>query len=119
MSGGSYDYLYTRARPLGDQRNDLERMAIRLEGLPWAAQAAAATRRCLTAIDDAERLAESLYDVWHAIEWWDSGDWGEERARQNVEGYQIPDGKVAEDVLYRLVDVGSGVVELRAVRAAG
>lgn len=73
----------------------------------------------LTAIDDAERLAESLYDVWHAIEWWDSGDWGEERARQNVEGYQIPDGKVAEDVLYRLVDVGSGVVELRAVRAAG
>jgi hypothetical protein len=90
MSGGSYDYLFTRVRSLGEQRGDLERMAIRLEGLPWATEAAAATRRCLTMVDEAERLAETLSDVWHAIEWWDSGDWGEDDARGEVEAYTPP-----------------------------
>lgn len=117
MSGGSYDYLFTRVRPLGEQRTQLEEMAVRLEGLPWAAQAAAETRRCLKMIDDAERIAETLTDVWHAIEWWDSGDWGEDGARKVVEAYQPPEARRAEDVVYRLVDVGGGVFELRPVGA--
>jgi hypothetical protein len=116
MSGGSYNYLFTRVRSLGEQRSDLERMALNLEALPWAAQAAAATRQCLTLIDEAERLADTLSDVWHAIEWWDSCDWGEQDARPKVEAYTPPNGQRAEDVLYRLVDVGDGVKELRAVR---
>lgn len=116
MSGGSYDYLCYNTDSLSQRRSDLVRMTERLEGLPWAGQAAAATRRCLALVDEAERLADSLSDTWHAIEWWDSCDWSEEDARREAEAYAPPDGQRAEDVLYRLVEVGPGVVELRAVR---
>lgn len=118
MSGGSYDYLFARVRPLSEQRHQLESMATRLEGLEWGAQAAAVTRRCLNLIDEAERLADTLVGTWRAVEWWDSCDWSEDQAREDVERYVPPDGQLAKDVLYRLVDVGNGVVELRPVAYA-
>lgn len=115
MSGGSFNYLYTRVRSLGEQRDELKRMAEVLEGEAWATQAAAATRHCLTMIDEAELLAETLSDVWHAVEWWRSSDWGEDSAREVVEAYQPPAELRAENVLYRLVPVAGAVFELRPV----
>lgn len=116
MSGGAYDYLASW-KSLDEQRGQIESMARRLEGLPWGGQAGAATRRVLTLLGEAQQLAESLDKAWHAIEWWDSCDWSEDQAREDVQGYTPPTGAPARDVLYRLIDVGSGVVELRPVGA--
>lgn len=85
MSGGSYDYLYWRVPELGGHRHQLEAMAERLEALPYATGVAAATRRILEAISD-----EKLADVWRAVEWWDSGDYGEDQVRQVIDEYQTP-----------------------------
>jgi hypothetical protein len=83
MSGGSYDYLYFHVAELGGHSGMLETMAERLEGLPYATEAAVATRRILESIGD-EKLAE----VWRAVEWWDSGDYGEDQVRQVIEEYR-------------------------------
>ena len=115
MSGGSYNYLSPWRASLEEQRGAIESMAVRLEGLSWGAQAGAATRRILALPNEANQLAESLKDAWHAIEWWDSCDWDEDQAREDVEPYTPPDGRPAHDVLYRLVNVGNGIVELRPV----
>lgn len=115
MSGGSFNYLYTRVRSLGEQRHDLESMALVLERQPWGGDAAIATRRCLTLIDEAEALAQTLEDVWYAVEWWQSGDKGRDDARKAVEAYQPPAEIRADWVLYRLVPVAGERYELRPV----
>lgn len=88
MSGGSYDYLCFKADDLSGRRGTVEEMAQRLEGLPYATAAAVDTRRVLTLLDDARNLAERLSDTWHAIEWWDSGDYGEEQAQEALAAYR-------------------------------
>lgn len=75
MSGGSYNYLCYRSRGLSEQRGDAEAMAARLFQLGHVAEAAA-TRHCLDLLDQAEAAATVLEDVWKAVEWADSGDWG-------------------------------------------
>lgn len=113
MSGGSFDYMFTHVKPLSEY--PLKKMAETLEGLEFAGAAAAATRRCLNLLTEAETLAETLTDPWRAVEWWYSSDWGLDQMREEVERYAPPDGRQAEDVLYRLVDVGDKVFELRPV----
>lgn len=126
MSGGSFDYLFcwsATGRGLGTHQENLNRMAERLEGLPYAAEAAEQTRRVLRLLAAAEALAESLSDVWHDVEWWVSGDYGERAVIDTCTAYQPPGLDAVEGdrrapdpaVLYRLVDVGGGVYELRAV----
>lgn len=123
MSGGSYDYLFTRVHALDDQRGMLENMAVRLEGLPYAADAAAQTRRVLRLVDAAGALADSLTDVWRAVEWWGSGDSGETAVARECGAYRVPALEAFEGdprapipkSLYRMVDVGGGVYELRPV----
>lgn len=83
MSGGAYDYLYWKVPELGGHRGQLEAMAERLEGLPYAADAAAATRRILAAVNN-----EALANVWRAVEWWDSGDYGEDQVREALAKYE-------------------------------
>ncbi|MGW2520448.1 hypothetical protein ACWC09_26235 [Streptomyces sp. NPDC001617] len=83
MSGGSYDYLYFQVSEFGGHREQLERMAERLEGLSYATEAAAATRRILELTGD-----ERLTGVWRAVEWWDSGDYSEDQVRKAVAAYQ-------------------------------
>lgn len=119
MSGGSYNYLYCHVRGLEEQRGDLESMARRLEGLPYAAAAAFETRRCLRMLDELERVAQSLSDAWHAVEWWDSCDYAEDQVRAVVEPWRPPVhveyAGPDPTRTYRLVDVGGGVFELRPV----
>lgn len=98
MSGGSYNYLCWHHDGLAAQHDDVANMAYRLEGLGYAAEPAADTRRVLELLDqanktvqEAEKVAARLTDVWHAIEWWDSCDWGEDQAREAIAAYQGED----------------------------
>lgn len=86
MSGGSYDYLYFQASELGGHKGQLEAMAERLDGLPYAAAAAAATHKLLASLND-----EALPEVWKAVEWWDSGDYSEDQVRDAAIKYQERD----------------------------
>jgi hypothetical protein len=125
VSGGSYDYLYCwdAVGDLSGRRYQLTRMAERLEGLPCGGEAAVQTRRVLRLLDVAEAVALSLSDVWHDVEWRDSGDYGEKQMIAACEAYRAPAIDAPEgdlhapdpNVLYRMVDVGGGVYELRVV----
>lgn len=93
MSGGSYNYLFIKqADELFGDDNDLERMADRLAGLGWADDAAKdtydllAVLRTQTVRVDAAR--DRLRDLFQAVEWWDSGDSGEEGVRQALASYR-------------------------------
>jgi hypothetical protein len=83
VSGGSYDYLYCHVNGLERQREDIERMAARLEASGYYA-AARSTRDVLRMLDAAERIAQSLSKVWQAAEWADSSDWDEDQVREVV-----------------------------------
>jgi hypothetical protein len=52
----------------------LVEMADRLEGLPYAADAAQETRKVIEHLNAAIDQAAALGDLWHAIERWLSGD---------------------------------------------
>jgi hypothetical protein len=88
VSGGSYNYLAEHEPGnLEARRGDIEAMRDRLaeleaEGVPGAARAARLTRYVLIHLDLAEQRAEELADAWHAIEWHDSGDYGDDTMRK-------------------------------------
>lgn len=95
MSGGSYDYLADHVSDptelIGRVRH-IERMAERLKGLPYARDAAMETERILAAIErlhvQVQVRAEALGGIWHAVEWWDSGDAGEDDVRAALAKYR-------------------------------
>lgn len=78
MSGGSFDYLCW-STDLASQKGAIEEMAEAIEAYdhPAAAKAADHTRAVLAAFKVAEVIADQLRDVWHAVEWHHSSDWGE------------------------------------------
>jgi hypothetical protein len=98
MSGGSYNYLHELNHGLEGQRSDIEAMRDRLlamsEGdhteLPQAAaaQAAAATQNVLDLLNQARTHAQTLRGVWHAVEWRDSGDYGDNQVAEALTAYQ-------------------------------
>lgn len=96
MSGGSYNYLAYTAdlEELLTKKDELERMADRLEGLseiefPGAGAAGRMTRELLLKIklweSHASISASLLSDVWKSVEWWDSCDWGPDQVRDGLE----------------------------------
>jgi hypothetical protein len=94
MSGGSYSYLH-RALWLDlmvKQLDDLEEMAERLEGLGYAADTAWETRQLLLTLRSASALTDvttqRMFEVWKAVEWWDSGDWGEDSVVDALTAYR-------------------------------
>lgn len=91
MSGGSFDYLGLRVRPLGEQRDALERMAAKLDEVAPGSPVAQGTRRCLELLDEADRLAGALADTWYGVEWWYSGDWSWEQAAEEIAAYKPPE----------------------------
>lgn len=94
MSGGSYEYLaFKDASNIfdSDMQEQMERMADDLAKLGYANEAAKATRDLLESIRDYEREMNdkllSLHNVWHAMEWWQSGDWGEDAIKRDAARY--------------------------------
>ena len=83
MSGGSYDYLYTKGDPGWGSASTyidpdiLGSMADRLDQLGFT-RAAAETRIVAEMIvaDPVEARFPGLREIWHQIEWYDSGDTG-------------------------------------------
>lgn len=94
MSGGSYEYLCWAddLDRLLEKQHHLEAMADRLAGLGYADDAAAETTDLLLTLREwqvrARAHVERLSDVWKAIEWWDSCDWGEERVHEALTAYR-------------------------------
>lgn len=72
MSGGSFNDLH-RADLLDGHRGDIENMAAELDALPGGKAAAARTRELLTTV---QRVHGELEDVWRAVEYWRSADYG-------------------------------------------
>lgn len=93
MSGGSYDYLYCKeAEQLFDSPAQLHFMAERLGGLGWADDAAKDAFDLLaivtTQLVRVEAAQRRLADVFYAVEWWDSGDSGEDQVRRALAKYR-------------------------------
>lgn len=95
MSGGSYNYLCSKDALdlLGSlsSQEDLARMADRLTELGYDDGVAHDIRLLIGAIDThrhaVDEVLSRLEPVLHAVEWLDSGDWGEEQVRDAVIQY--------------------------------
>lgn len=92
MSGGYYNYLYCRIDSLIDREYDLEEMANDLADLGYAYDAALATGKLISKIrqfkKDIIKNSESLSEVWKAMEYWRSGDWGEDSLKEALDKYR-------------------------------
>jgi hypothetical protein len=97
MSGGSFDYLCDRTSAelvVEDQLTMLQRMEAALIDAD-AADAAMETAAVFMVAEYALRQIEArrarLDRVWHAIEWWKSGDWSEDQFRAALAAYRDGD----------------------------
>lgn len=89
MSGGSFNYVSSKSveeliTSYDDDVRDMIRELI-IHGAKDVADASEALRQ------DLRRTSESLADrlnalqpIWHALEWWQSGDWGRDRFDEEV-----------------------------------
>lgn len=95
MSGGSYDYLcHKQAEDLMTMERSLQAMSDRLAGLGYASDAALETQQLLLTIRQYQNRinasVERLNEIWRAVEWWDSGDSGEDGVKVALEKYRLP-----------------------------
>ena len=102
MSGGSFDYLYCLdAEELLDpyQGNMLEYMIKALGELGYADDAARESRELLATIRESQAIIKReqdkvqvginrLKDVWHAMEWYASCDYGEDTFKEVLEKWR-------------------------------
>ena len=93
MSGGSYDYLCLKdSDTLLEMKHQIEAMSARLAGLGYAEDAALETEDVLLTVRQFENRMQAridrLRDVWRAVEWWDSGDSGEDSVKAALEEYR-------------------------------
>lgn len=93
MSGGSYNYLCHASdfEDLWAKRAELEHMADRLIGLGHT-DAARETIALLLQLRQADvwasTMAGRLRDVWKAVEWVDSADWGKDHIDKALAEYR-------------------------------
>jgi hypothetical protein len=89
MSGGSYNYFYWNLTLSYERVEGLIDMLARLEDLAPNHPATGATRDLVALLTDegVEHSAklDSLLELWHAVEWVDSGDWGENQLQEALE----------------------------------
>jgi hypothetical protein len=83
MSGGSHNYLYSRASDeMCGLASEIEQMADAIgDGFP---SARARTSRVALLLREAATEAVRLSDLWKAVEWHQSGDWGRYRVRSEA-----------------------------------
>lgn len=96
MSGGSYNYLFTKdPEELVSRRDDLEAMRNRLVEL-GATDVAAAVEEIAATITSYRHEVEwrmaKVADVLQAVEWLDSNDWGEDQMREAIAKYRATEG---------------------------
>ena len=92
MSGGSHNYLcYAEIPDILSRTSDMESMEQSLLSLGYTDIAKDVRRLieyCLSAENRISVLFEQLEDVFHAIEWYDSGDIGKESLIERLEQYR-------------------------------
>lgn len=95
MSGGSYNYLCHKDSSQllsGEADEDLQEMADSLAELKYANDAAQETQDLLLTIRQSRNRIESsrkrLEAIWHSLEWWISGDSGEDEFKKSLERYR-------------------------------
>jgi len=93
MSGGSYDYLcFKDAGEILGFEGQLRDMRDRLIGVGYAQDAARDTEEVLRIIRGYRARMEchlqALYEVWRSVEWWDSGDSGEDGVKKALSEYR-------------------------------
>lgn len=92
MSGGSFNYLYCRnTDDLMKDTSDLEDMRKSLISYGYE-DIAKDTQRLIEYIKSAEcvigTLKNMLEPVFHAVEWYESGDYGKEKMIEVLEKYR-------------------------------
>lgn len=92
MSGGSFNYLYCRdIDKLMNNTSDLEEMRDYLISYGYE-DIAKDTQRLIEYIKSAECVIGTLKDmlepVFHAVEWYESGDYGKEKMIEVLEKYR-------------------------------
>jgi len=76
MSGGSFNYLYSRVnRGEMPSARQVEHMLAAIRGYTGSGAAAADTALVIRKLREAAALMEGLADVWHDVEWHHSGDY--------------------------------------------
>lgn len=94
MSGGAFNYLCYEndLEGLLGKVHDLSDMTDALAHLGYAADAAQETASLLAHIRATNARVEAssrrLTEVWKAMEWWKSCDWGEDAVRQALADYR-------------------------------
>jgi hypothetical protein len=87
VSGGSFNYLcFIDAEEIGQRLGQLDDMASALEGV--CPEAAAATREIADQVRGVQPKIDALKDLWHAVEWWHSSDWGRGQVETVVAKYR-------------------------------
>ena len=90
MSGGSFDYLSAMAGDISEVANrqyQLNRMLEAFEQHFPGSKVAVDMRSFVERLQQLERDSATFNDAWHAMEWWQSGDWGIESVQKAVDDY--------------------------------
>jgi hypothetical protein len=92
MSGGSFNYLYSAdATELFSFQKELREMADELTNRGFK-DAATETERILAYLEHAERQiqvrADRLSDIWKAVEWHCSNDYGSAQVEEAIKKYR-------------------------------
>ncbi len=93
MSGGSWDYLYSKELDeLLNRKGSIQQMADKLAMLGYAPDAASETMDLLLTLRMFECRLDAMLDrlrpIWKGIEWWDSADWSEETFKEALTRYR-------------------------------
>ncbi len=97
MSGGSFNYLYAKKHieDLANEKDELEKMREALIKYGYE-DIAKDTQRLIEYIKSAEctveTLADMLEEVFHAVEWYESADYGETTMIAILEKYRLKKG---------------------------
>lgn len=87
MSGGSYNYLYhADSSDIGNKIDDLKDMIARLSKLGFK-QASKDSQSILNNIKQLDADIEKISNVWKSVEYMDSGDWGIDEVKDEIEKY--------------------------------
>ncbi len=86
MSGGSYNYLCYQDLDTLRQSN-LKAMIERLRELGHE-DAAQESAKIFDLFDEIETIMDRMREVWHAVEWRDSGDYGRDQTTRIIEEWR-------------------------------
>lgn len=97
MSGGSFNYLcWADASDIFSKRMDMELMQVALEDAGYI-EAASATKELRTDLRriEAEIQAniDKLANIWHAMEWYRSGDWSQAQLDDEAAAFKSTNGQ--------------------------